>query len=103
MFHAPNARGQLPTHLPARSPRAGALPIRLWRLWGLSAEVSILHQFLEWGQVQPPDLGHLGRLAPPLMVPPVRDSDSRDERPGFWVFELGSHRALSNEPIVTWQ
>ncbi|CAK9022447.1 unnamed protein product [Durusdinium trenchii] len=84
-----------------------------WAAWGFTIlslwdivenfaypQVSILHQFLEWGQVQPPDLGHLGRLAPPLMVPPVRDSDSRDERPGFWVFELGSHRALSNEPIA---
>ena len=47
------------------------------------SEVTILHQFLEWG---------------PTSTPPGSEDSSGP--PGFWVFELGSHRALSNEPIA---
>ncbi|CAJ1360430.1 unnamed protein product [Effrenium voratum] len=74
-----------------------------WSAWGFSAlslwdiaqsfaypQVSLLHQYLEWG---PGAFSAPGAFAAP----------ESDATKAFWVFELGSHRALSNEPVANLQ
>ena len=56
------------------------------------AKVSMLHQFLEWGPGP----------SSPTPVESFENEQPMGERRGFWIFELGTHRALSSEPVVTW-
>ena len=53
-----------------------------------TTQVSTLHHYLDWG---------------PGTVPPAKlTSERRDveeSSAGFWVLELGTHKALSNEPM----
>ena len=53
----------------------------------------MLHQFLEWGP---------GPSSPGSSVESFDNEQPTGERPGFWIFEVGTHRALSSEPVVPW-
>ncbi|CAE7933865.1 faeC [Symbiodinium sp. KB8] len=68
-----------------------------WAAWGLSIltlwdmvqnfaypQVSLLHQYLDWG---------------PGTAPNSQSPSESQGSSGFWILELGTHRALSNEPV----
>ena len=68
-----------------------------WAAWGLSIltlwdmvqnyaypQVSLLHQYLDWG---------------PGTAPNSPSPSESQGSSGFWILELGTHRALSNEPV----
>ena len=63
-------------------------------LWDIVQEfayptISILHQHLDWGP---------GTAAQAPL--PTSGQGPEEESAGFWVVELGTHRALSNEPVA---
>lgn len=70
--------------LVSRQATFGLTILNLWDIVQNYAypQVSMLHQFLEWG------------------MGTARPSDGPQPSDGFWVLELGSHAALSKEPVA---
>ena len=74
-----------------------------WASWGFSIltlwdmvqnfvypQVSLLHQYLDWGPGTAPNA---------MSSSEAQGSSGSSGSSGFWVLELGTHRALSNEPV----